>query len=417
MTDRVRCGLAVAVAVFVLAGCAKGDGSDPGTASSSPVPATAPGPIWVTAYYAGWYWDWYPPESVDMTTMTHFVFGRYAPGAGTLGGAPGQLVDGAGTGHRVEVENALVAKAHASGAAALMMLGGAGDGQGFLASTAPSLRGRFVGAIVDKLVVKDYDGIDVDWEDGLDGPAERGQLLSFLRELRAAAATRPRYQPPNRPLIVTFPGYAVNVNTDLPVQPWKVEVASLVDQYNLMTYAQNFDAPGWQTWLFAALKGAGPTHPTSVESSIKAYADAGVPRTKLGMGIGLFGNYYYPPVSAPRQANSGQGGGNDNYDNFAHFHRSGLLSHPNGTYVWDQAAETGYYRYSPPVAHRARPEMPSVLISVLTTEEERSIAAKGAWARAGNCAGTIVWTLNYGWVDAAVGNPPMAAVKRAFLAR
>ena len=57
----------------------------------------APRRPWVTAYYAGWFWDRSPPEKVDMTAMTHFVFGRVAPGGGTLGGEPGQVVFGAGT--------------------------------------------------------------------------------------------------------------------------------------------------------------------------------------------------------------------------------------------------------------------------------------------------------------------------------
>jgi hypothetical protein len=69
-----------------------------------------PGPRWVSGYYAGWFWDWYPPAVVDMTAMTHLIFGRYAPGGGTLGGRPGQGVEGAGPGHDDSVEQALVEK-------------------------------------------------------------------------------------------------------------------------------------------------------------------------------------------------------------------------------------------------------------------------------------------------------------------
>lgn len=406
------CRLALVASLLSASSCAS-DATSPTPSTPPPSAAPASGQPWVSAYYAGWYWEWYPPSAVDMTTMTHFIFGRYKPGAGATAG---QLIEAAGTGNRPEVENALVGKAHASGVRALMMLGGAGDGEGFLASTAPSRRAGFIESLLDKLVEKDYDGIDVDWEDGLESAAERGQLVGFLRDLRPAASLRARYRPPNQPLVVTFPGYAVNVNTDLPVPAWKVEVASLVDQYNLMTYSMNSDAFGWQTWLFSPLKGAGPSHPTSVESSIRAYVDAGVPRSKLGMGIGLFGSYYYPPVNGPRQAHTGGGGSDDNYDNFARFYRTGMLSHPSGAYVWDEAAEAGYYRYSPPAAYRTGSGA-TVSIGMLTTDDERSIASKGAWARAGNCGGTIVWTINYGYVDATVGNPPMAAVKRAFLAR
>jgi GH18 family chitinase len=370
----------------------------------------------VSGYYAGWYWDWYPPNVVDMTTMTHLIFGRYAPGGGTLRGTPGQIVDGAGYAHR-SVEGALIAKAHKNGVKALMMLGGAGDGRGFDASTASAeIRAAFIDALLAKLISKDYDGVDIDWEESLDKATQQAQLITFLTELRAAAATRPRYQPPNAPFLITFPGSMVNVNQGLPIPAWKATVASLVDQYNLMTYGQNFIAAGWQTWFFSPLKGAGPTHPTSVESSVQAYVDAGVSRSRIGMGIGLYGKYYYPPLAGPREAQPRGGGGDDAYDNYRTFYRNGLLNHANGTYVWDDEAQAGYYRYSPPVTYQkarwAKPET----ISMLTVEEPRGIAAKGAWARTGNCGGTIVWTINYGYVDAAVGNPPMEAVKRAFLA-
>jgi GH18 family chitinase len=395
-----------------------GDAPAAKSRTAAPVSASHSMGMWVSAYYAGWYWEWYPPSAVDMTAMTHFIFGRYAPGGGTLGGRPGEVIPGAGTGHGAQVEGALIAKAHAHKVKALMMLGGAGDGPGFDASTADAgVRATFVGRLLDQLVANNYDGVDVDWEDRLDTARQRGQLIAFLGELRAAAAERRRYQPPEAPFIITFPGYAVNVNTDLPIEAWKVEVAALADQYNLMTYGQNFAAFGWQTWLFGALKDAAPGHPTSIESSVQAYVDAGVPRGKLGMGLGFYGNYYFPPITGPRQANPSNGdGGDDNRDNYRNFHMQGLLDHPDGTYVWDEAAQTGYYRYAPAASYRTESSAPAVSISMLTTEDPRSIAAKGAWARAGGCGGTIVWTINYGYVDAKVGNPPLEAVKEAFRA-
>jgi GH18 family chitinase len=376
---------------------------------------------WVSAYYAGWYWDWTGSNptvavaAVDMTTMTHFVFGRYAPGAGTLGGSAGQVIQGAGTGHS-QVENALIAKAHTHGVKALFMLGGVGDGGGFVASTASaSIRATFITNLLDLSVAKNYDGIDVDWEDSLNTTTQQNQLIAFLGELRTAAASRPRYQPPNAPFIVTFPGFALNLNYET-VPAWKVTVASLVDQYNLMTYSQNFAYSGWETWFFGALKGHGSTHPTSIAGSIQRYVDAGVPRGKLGMGIGLYGNYYAPPVTGPRQPISSLGGNDDNYDTWANFYNKGLFNHPNGTYVWDPQAETGYYAYSPAAKYQKASWASVDDVSMLTTEDLQSIAAKGAWARAGNCGGTIVWTINYGYVNSLSTNPPMNTIKEAFLA-
>jgi len=339
-----------------------------------------------------------------MSTLTHFVFGRYAPGAGSLGGSPGQLVPGAGTGHNA-VESPLIANAHAAGARALAMLGGAGDGGGFVASTAPGVRAAFIATLLDRLVAKNYDGVDVDWEDSLDTATQQGQLIAFLTELRAAAAQRPRYQPPNEPLIITFPGHYVNANQGLQVPQWKVTVASLVDQYNLMTYGMTWNCCGWDSWLFAALKGAGGTHPTSIESSIQAYVNSGVPRSKLGMGLGLYSRGYASPVSAPRQPFGAHYMWSDYQGTWAHAYRTGMLS---SGYYFDPGAETGYYSYATPRTFLGNQ------VSMLITEDLQSIATKGAWARAGNCGGTIVWTINYGYVDEVEGNPPMQAIKQAF---
>ncbi len=136
---------------------------------------------WVTGYYAGYDWHSYEPHLVDMTTMTHFVFARVAPGGGTLGGAAGTVQLGAvsaqehaGSPYGAQtVEQYAVSRAHAAGAKALLMVGGAGDGAGFYASTANGVRSTFVRRLVDYMVAQDYDGIDVDWEDYLSLPNDR----------------------------------------------------------------------------------------------------------------------------------------------------------------------------------------------------------------------------------------------------
>jgi chitinase len=206
-----------------------------GTRASAQEPNDSP---WVTAYYLGYFWDWQatPTEAVaavDMSTMTQLVFARYAPGAGTKGGVAGQLVEAAGTGH-AKVEQPLIDKAHANGVKAIMMIGGAQDGPGWLASTKTAdLRTTFIANILAKVRAKNYDGVDVDWEDQLDTDAKRSQCLALVRDLRASAAG----------LLITFPGFGANVNSTT-VGAFKVNVAAVVDQYNLMTYNQNFTYSG-----------------------------------------------------------------------------------------------------------------------------------------------------------------------------
>jgi GH18 family chitinase len=297
-----------------------------------------------------------------------------------------------------------------NGVKAIAMGGGAGDGGGWVVSTATlGVRTTFIANILDKCVAKNYDGVDIDWEDSLDTPAQQNQLIALLTELRTAAAARPRYQAPNAPFLITFPTLALNINIDLPVPAWKVTVASLVDQFNIMTYDMRLGCCGWETWLWAALKGATATTPMSVESSIQGFVDAGVPRTKLGFGLGFYGGGYGPPVSGPHQAIAGYWGGDDNVHNYRDFYTQNMFVGADVTYVFDAAAQTGYYRYSPPRVYQGNN------VSVLVTEDPQSISAKGAWSRAGNASGVIIWSINYGYIAALGSNPPLEAVKQAFL--
>lgn len=417
---------AMCVALGVLCGVALG---------SAPAEAKPHRP-WVTGYYAGWFWDvWYPPHQVDMRAMTHFVFGRVAPGGGSLGGEPGQLVPGAGTAHDPapgggpSVEDRLVRKAHAAGTRALLMLGGDGaDGQGFLVSTPTAdAREQFAERIVDYLVEHRYDGVDVDWENCLSGECgvsasqSQHRMLELLEAIRREAATRPRFD--RRPLILTMPGYPAKINELGPggtVAPWQARAAKLVDQYNLMTYGVGtaWSGGGWDSWFSGPLTGASttdPVAPVDIASSIAAYQASGVPRKRLGLGLGFYGIYYGPTITGPRQNTDG----NDVFEvddvalAYSELVRKGYLDH--GTLHWDRAAHASYRTYGPggyvpendPGANPA---------GYLSYETPRSIRAKAAWARRTGIGGAIIWTINYGHVPGR-GNPLLDAVRESFLRR
>ena len=402
---------------------------------------TAPSSAWVTGYYAGWYWNTYPPEKVDMTAMTHFVFGRVAPGSGTLAGQPGQVINGAASAQELPgspyapqtVEDFLVSRAHASGRKALIMLGGAGDGMGFYRSTADGVRRTFVVNLVNYMVQHDYDGIDVDWEDCLtpsnectiaSGAEAQRRLKALLSELRTEANARPRYQGAGRQLIVTFPWYAKNINFLEPggrVEQWEADVANMVDQFNLMSYGIGtaYVAPGWRSWLSAPIYGATGETPYDLDTSIRAYVATGVPRRKIGIGIGFYGMFYSPDITAPRQALSGgtQLHADDNALAYNELRRNGFLT--RGTYSWDTVARVGYRSYSAangyPNGYRPSAGWPAA--GMLSYEDEASIRAKGAWVRNPDTAvgGTIIWVINYGWLDDTQTNPLLDEVKRSFL--
>ena len=394
---------------------------------------------WVTGYYAGWFWDQsYPPQEVDMAAMTHFVFGRVAPGGGSLGGTPGTVVLGAGTAHQAglspdgtrSVEDYLVRRAHDANAKALLMLGGDGaDGEGFLRSTADTIRPTFVRNLVDYLVTHDYDGVDIDWENRLEGWPEqnisaeeaRRRLKALITEVRAEANSRTRYRSPNQPVIITFPGYAVSINFLQPggkVEQWQADVANMVDQYNLMSYGIGtaYNGAGWDSWFSGPLFGASGTTPYDLKTSIDAYVATGVPRSKMGIGIGFYGIYYGPTITGPRQstANNNIFEFNDVALSYAELDRKGYLA--NGTYRFDDIAKSAYRSYAAPGYvpsndTRANPA------GFLSYENEQSIQAKAEWVRSTGVGGTILWTLNYGYLRSTRTNPLLSSVKQHFLQR
>lgn len=392
---------------------------------------------WVTGYYAGWFWDqMYPPEKVDMSAMTHFVFGRVAPGGGSLAGDPGTVVEGAGTAHEDglspdgerSVEDYLVKKAHDADTKALLMLGGdGGDGRGFLASSRDDRRATFVDNVVDYLVEHDYDGVDVDWENCLSGEQGCGENVSaaenhrrvraLLGDLREEMDSRPEFA--DEPGILTFPGYAVNTNWLEPggkVEQWQADIANMVDQYNLMSYGvgTTWSGGGWHSWFTGALKGAYGNAPVDLETSIQAYVNTGVPRDRLGIGIGFYGIYYGPSIDGPREPTEDEPiyEVNDVALSYYELDRKGYLDH--GTLRWDDEASSTYRIYGgsgyvPSVDPGSNPA------GMLSYEDPRSIQAKGDWVKETGVGGTILWTLNYGYLPESGTNPLLAAVKESFL--
>lgn len=378
----------------------------------TPTPPPPPGSRWVSGYYAGWFWSWYPPAVVDMTAMTHFIFGRYAPGGGTLGGKPGEVLEGAGTGHDPSVEQFLINKGHGVGVKSLMMIGGAGDGPGFDASTAnPTIRKTFIDNILTRLAAKNYDGVDVDWEENLGTQQQQAQAIALLTDLRTAGNKHPQFQPPHDPIIITWPGFWANLNFKT-VGPFQVQVASLVDQYNLMTYGMAGVWSGWDSWHHSALLDAQPSHPTSIEQSINEYVAAGVPKSKLGVGFGFYGLYYSNgPVNAPRQTvGNSKLEGADVENAYVNLVKDGAFKQSSGQYIWDSVAKQGYYKYLPPWKR-----YPGTVVGFLSFEDEQSIAAKGQWIKANGIGGSMIWTINYGCTNPANGDNPLLDAAKAAL--
>jgi len=359
----------LAIVLLSLAACGGDDGPSSSIADGG-VDAAVDGPPgatgrWLMGYYPVYERDRLPPADIDFTHLSHLAVGRATPNAdGTLTTTFDlDPVNGPA------VARDLVTRTHAAGRTAILMLGGAGEHDGFAAAAAPARRARFVASILAVVDDLGFDGVDLDWEPLSD--AELPDAIALAQALRAA---RPS-------LVLTMPITWVSSNAG-PVSAQYANLAASLDQFNLMTYDMADAWPGWVSWHASALHGHGPDHPSSVEYAIDVFLAAGVPATKLGVGAGFYGACW-SQVTMPLQA---PGAGHI----VATIAYSDIVRdyYPVAPLRRDTTAQVPYL--SDPAGAGPR------RCTFLSFEDADSVAAKGAYARQRGLGGAIVWTINQG---------------------
>ena len=346
---------------------------------------TAPSNRWVSGYYVGYQRDLYPETSIDFTYLTHIIVGAIEPTAN--GSVTTDLWIDAITGPTVA--RTISTRAHQANRKALLMLGGQGYRTNLLAATSTANMPLFVNNLLAALTTLGYDGIDVDWEplEVTDQPI----VLDLLKRLRAAR--------PN--ILLTMPVAWVNPNWQT-VDPWFVQAGAQLDQMNIMSYQMADNWGGWSSWHSAALYGGAGDHPTSVSGSAAAYKTAGVPSAKIGIGLGFYGSCWRGTNDMRQTLLAGSGVvASDNTMSYTN-----ILSKYFSTaaYKWDATARSGYLSY----ASATGPDG----CTMVSYEDERSIGEKGAYVKANNFGGAIIWTIGQGHLPTAAAglqDPLMAA--------
>jgi hypothetical protein len=143
---------------------------------------------------------------------------------------------------------AFSAACHANNCKAIVCIGGAGCGGSFTSSTTSGNRAGYISSIVNMMQTQGFDGIDMDWEDGIN----QSQYTALHNELRAA-------------LDKITPRPMLTVATAQYLSSYTITVHTVFDQINVMSY-----------W---ALVGA-------LDPQFNAFTSKGVPKTKLGVGWG-----------------------------------------------------------------------------------------------------------------------------------
>ncbi len=327
---------------------------------------------WVTGYYVAYQRDLLPPEEIDWNGLTHIIMSRVTANPdGTLN----TNFDWDNT-NGPALARDIATRAHAHGKKAILMLGGDDNGAAIHDAVA-NHRATFIVNLVAAMNTLGYDGIDLDWENDIDWDL----FPTFAAELRQAA---PR-------AILTMPGGPLNINYDT-VDPRLVALITHLDQFNMMSYypTTQWVGSGWYSWYNSPLSGVKPSTPVSIEESFNRYVVAGVPKSKLGMGIGFYVTCYTGGITGPNQSTeSGVAivGGDNEYPLSEIYGTNG--AYRESMRYWDAVAKQPYLSLAQPERHGCR---------YVSIEDEESLIAKGNFTRTNGYGGTILWTMNQGRV-------------------
>jgi len=391
-----------------------GTAGSPGSGGSAGAGGvTASGP-WVMGYWAVWQTTQYPLAHVAWSDMTHVAISFVEPRApGAISSAsPYATLDSSNAVDNLGATGMsdFAAAAHAGGAHPIISLGGAGAGAGFAAAASPANQNQFVSEVLAACAKWHYDGVDLDWEDSIN----LTDFQSLVLALRASA-------PPG--FLLTAPVGAVNNNAGIDAGTaalWSA-VAGAVDQINVMTYTGSGNYPGWVVWYLDPLMGAGSDHPFDVVSSLAAWAALGIPKSKLGAGIGFYGRAVSAPVTAALQSYGSATVYEDDtelsYGNIQRY----FVGHGGAVSHWDATALTTWLSW----ATSFQPSWTDQFVGdqgpptqFLTFEDVPTVMAKGSWLKSNGYGGVIIWTINegtqYPYGGDGYANPLLDATAAAF---
>ncbi len=240
--------LLVAAALTLLAACSS-DGHKPQAQGRASSPAAhAPRQYISFTSYPGWIQGSIPPSSFNYSPWT--VISDFGLWPTTTGGiAVGDMGSLSGI-------PAVVEAAHKAGKKVIMAVGEQGLGPAFASAASPRYQATLITSITNDIAKYGFDGVDIDWEE--DVPQHEASYVSLIKNLRA---TFQREFP--KPVFLS-----ADVDTGQVPPAIAAQIAPYVNSLNMETFQND-----------------------GVSSAI-AYTKAGIPASKLLMGIGVAGGYY-----------------------------------------------------------------------------------------------------------------------------
>jgi chitinase len=238
-----------------------------------------------------------------------------------------------------------------------------------------SSRKIFARSAVEIMHQHHLDGVDIDWEyPGMKGeegniyrPEDKQNFTLMFAQLRKTLdsleqLTQKKY------LLTTAVGGSQSFirNTEMD------KVAPYLDFINLMTYDFSWRIAGHHANLFHSKNDT----TSSADKTVKAYVNAGVPVSKLVMGLAFYGRgsvvddsggkWFYKPITATIK-----GGGYS-------FLKDSLVNKAGYKYFWDRRAKSPYLFNKTEKAF-------------ISFENERAIKLKCRYVLKNNLAGVMFW--------------------------
>jgi chitinase len=331
-----------------------------GTFMSSEARAAAQQTQWIMGFFGSGWTSVQPVSAIPWSKYTHAanagaqVFYDSSLGQWSLDLAE-QSIDQTSAG--------FVQGAHAHDVKALLLVGG--SGANFTGATAPANIAAFVGNVVRVLDAYGYDGVDIDWETGM----QASQFADLAARLRSALGA----------------GRLITIDTgewdNLPTAAAGAQ--AYLDQINVMCY--DLSGGGTTAWHNDALYGAPAFGFGGTDTVMGKLVNAGIPKSKLGIGIPFYA-CRFTGVTQPLQTGA-TWGGTINYNSLV----NDPLRWQDACQRWDVTYHVNYLSIS----------SPSEFISYAGEREIKEIVD---WGKQQGFGGFMTWCLNQEYLSNQVGD-------------
>lgn len=339
---------------------------------------------WVAGY---WYsppvWGGLPAADIDYAALTHVIHcGPHPNPDGTLDQEFIAYVQRFGP--------ELIETAHRHGVKAILCIGQPNSGNGYAFATKPENINNLVSNIMELVETFGYDGVDLDWETGV----EPRQFIELVRLLRLRLdARRPKGELSGAFWEATW--YLAQVQNDL-------------DHINVMAYDECSPEDGI-SWHNAALHGRWYPRTRTVDGRVKQFTRM-IRSSKLGLGVPFYG---YKWTGGAGTETGGVTGPAQTWTMLPRMQTVNYKDLVENKALW----QAGYMRRDKDAGNVPflSVDMPgSAQDTFVTYEDSISISEKVRYAKNGGLGGIMIWELSADYLPRdAVHHPLLQAVKLA----